>query len=270
MSRKGYIYLETAAGPDAWTWVLGDGLAKGWNCCVPYPVRNALWGDPAASLTLGELMPADLVKTEHFRGKEYRSLKAIYDLLVASVGTEGLFMRVSAERYSVVRFAEDARKGKLLPASAMSHAVALALSHVTPFPVFFSHQRMPLFRDEEQRQDALTFAGRLTALIGKTTDVTWMRPGWGMRPGEDRGADHYMRGILRIVDQLDRDWTTVEKRGVWQRARRFFKAVHFAEQVFGATWITQVYVDELELQPEMAQAGIRVIDKDRYVHHLEI
>ena len=269
MNRKSYIYLETAAEPDAWTWVLGDGLETGWNCCVPFPVRRALWGNPAASLALGELMPADLVKAEHFRGKEYRALRSVYERLVASVGTECLFIRVSAERHSADRFAESAQQGKILPTRAMSRAAAMTLAPMTPFPVFFTHRRMPLFRDEEQRQDALALAGELLALTG-TSDATWMRPEWGMRPGDDRGDAHYMRAVLRIVEQIDWDWPMVQEREAWQRARRFFKAVHFAEQVFGATWVTQVYVNELSFQPEMAQTNIRVIDKDRYVHHLEI
>jgi hypothetical protein len=52
---------------------------------------------------------------------------------------------------------------------------------------------------------------------------------------------------------------------LWQRARRFFKAVNFGEQVFGASWITQlVYVQDVDeelgrLWYRMTSLGIEVV-----------
>lgn len=233
MKRETCYHLESDA-PAPWIWTLGDGLQGGVNCRAPIPPQIAFWGDPAASLTIGELMPAGLVEAGHFRRDERQ---ATYARLVESVGKDGLFCRVPVTRFSAARFATEYEKGRIR--QRVSSSLAEELAGKMPFPIFFTHRRIPIFSDVEQRDDALELAGELFFTTG-CLDATWMRPDWGIASDNDHGDDHYMRAILRIVECLDFDLDYFSDREPWQRARRFFKTVQFVEQVFGASWVTKI------------------------------
>jgi hypothetical protein len=197
-----------------------------------------LRGDPAASLTIGEILPAGLIKVEQFRRDERQ---AMYVKLVNVVGKQGIFSRVPAKRFSAGRFAEEYAKGRVT--RVVPRSVAEELAAKLPLPIFFTHGRIPLFRDEEQRDEARELVEWLTGKTGSLR-ATWTRPGWGPGPEDDHGDDHYLQGVLKVVDRLDWNWTAVADCDMWQRARRFFKAVKFVEQVFGASWITQIVCDQ--------------------------
>lgn len=258
MYEPGKFYLEADLTGPTWVWALGDGLPEGVNCLAPIPPKQSFWGDPAASLTMGEMLPTGLIKVEQFR-RDAR--QAMYLNLIKVVGQRGVFNRVPAKSSSAVRFAEEFVRGRVMREVAPS--VAEELIGKLPLPIFFIHKRIPLFRDEEQRIDALQLAEELTAITG-SLEAAWTRRGWGLGPEDDHGEDHYMRAVLRVIERLDWDWADVADCEPWQRARRFFKGVKFVEQVFGASWITRiVYVkDEVEglgieviALSEMRQAG---------------
>lgn len=259
MYQQGNYYVEADPTGPAWIWVLGDGLQGGVNCMAPIPPKQAFWGDPAASLTIGEMLPAGLVKLEQFRRDDRQ---AMYVKLVDVVGKRGVFSRVPAKRFSAARFAEEFTGGRVTRGVARS--VAEELAGKLPLPIFFTHGRIPLFRDEEERDEARELGEWLTAKTGNL-GATWARPGWGLRPEDNHGDDHYMLGVLKVIDRLDWDWAAVAECDLWQRARRFFKAVNFGEQVFGASWITQlVYVQDVDeelgrLWYRMTSLGIEVV-----------
>lgn len=226
-------YLITTA-PAPWKWVLGDGLVGGANCLAPCPPRRAFYGDPAASLVLGELMPAGVVKAAHFRRD---SRLEAYQHLDEIVGTEGIFYHTPSSKYSADRFVTEFVAGRVR--LSVPRSAAEEYARLLPLPVFFTHRRVPLFRDADERDTALAFVAELLFAIG-SQEATWTRPQWGLGPADEDGGDHYMVGVLRLVDRLDWDWPMVADREPWQRARRFFRAVNFAEQVFGASWISMV------------------------------
>lgn len=220
--------------PVPWVWSLGDGLKGGANCFAPCPPGRLFRGDPAASLALGEMMPEGVVRPEHFKSDARRDR---YLRLREIVGTEAIFRRIPANRFSAVDFVERLVKGHV--ELDIARSVALGFGHRLPLPIFFTHRRVPVFRDDEQRDDALTFLEELLSVRG-SLEATWTRPGWGLSPDDDGGGDHYMVGVLRIVERLDWDWPAVSDREPWQRVRRFFKSVSFAEQVVGASWVCLV------------------------------
>lgn len=251
----GGFYLDVGgAGAPVWSWVLGDGLMGGVNCLVPVPPIRVFWGDPAASLAMGELMPAGLVKDVHFRRDGRR---ALYEGLVEKVGRDGLFYRVPQKGVSPLKFTRDWVEGARLD---VSRSVAEWAAGKSPLPIFFIHGRMPLFRDEEQRAVAWELAAELVEPMVEI-DATWVRPGWGLGPGEDRGEGNYLRAVLKVVERLDWDWVEVADMELWQEARRFFQGVKFVEQVFGASWVGRV-VYEKGSNEEWAMARFRLSGLD--------
>src|SRR5690606_23141236 len=138
------------------------------------PPRQSFWGDPAASLTMGEMLPTGLIKVEQFR-RDTR--QAMYLNLIKVVGQRGAFNRVPAKSFSAVRFAEEFVRGRVM--REVSRPVAEELAGERPLPIFFIHKRIPLFRDEEQRIDALELAEELTATTG-SLEAAWARRGWGL------------------------------------------------------------------------------------------
>ncbi len=250
----GRFYLEVGPAEPVWSWVLGDGLMGGVNCLVPVRPRQVFLGDPAASLAIGELMPAGLVKDVHFRRDERR---ALYEGLVGKVGREGIFYRKPWREVSPLKLTRDWMGGARLD---VPRSVVEWVAGRMPLPIFFMHGRMPLFRDGEQRAEAWELAAEL---VEATVEMgaTWVRPGWGLRAGDDRGEGHYLWAVLKVIERLDWDWPAVADGEPWQRARRFFRGVKFVEQVFGASWVGRV-VYEKGGNEEWAMARFRLSGLD--------
>lgn len=235
----GRFYLEVGPAEPVWSWVLGDGLMGGVNCLVPVRPRRVFLGDPAASLVIGEMMPAGLVKDGHFRRDERR---ALYEGLVGKVGREGIFYRLPRREFPPLQFAGDWEEGWVT--LDVSRPVAEWAAGKLPLPIFFM-RRMPLFRDGEQRAAAWELAAEL---VGPMVEInaTWLRPGWGLGPGDDHGEGHYLWAVLKVIERLDWGWPDVADEEPWRRARRFFRGVKFVEQVFGASWVGQVVQEEIQ------------------------
>lgn len=251
--NPGRFYL--VGGAPVWSWVLGDGLMGGVNCLVPVRPQRMFHGDPAASLAIGELMPAGLVKDAHFRRDERR---ALYEGLVGKVGREGIFYRVPWKDVSPLQFAGDWETRRVR--MDVPHSVVEWVAGQMPLPIFFMHGRMPLFRDEEQRAVAWELAAELVETMVEM-DATWVRPGWGLGSGEDRGEGNYLRAVLEVIERLDWHWVEVADMELWQEARRFFQGVKFVEQVFGASWVGRV-VYEKGSNEEWAMARFRLSGLD--------
>ena len=247
----GRFYLEAEADAPVWSWVLGDGLMGGVNCLVPVRPRGMFRGDPAASLVVGELMPAGLVKDVHFRRDERR---ALYEGLVGKVGREGVFYRVSWKRMKALQFARGWREGRVR--LAVSRSEVEWVVGLSPLPIFFMHGRMPLFRDAEQRAEAWEMAAELVGMTVEM-DATWARPAWGLGPGDDHGEGHYLWAVLKVIERLHWGWADVADMEPWQRARRFFQGVKFVEQVFGASWVGRVVYEKARGE-ELAMARFRL------------
>lgn len=229
----GVFYLDAGDAP-VWSWVLGDGLTGGVNCLAPVRPRRMFRGDPAASLAIGELMPAGLIKDVHFRRDERR---ALYEGLVEKVGREGIFFRAPRpwREFPPLQFAGDWEDGQL--PLHISRSAGEWVAGQLPLPIFFM-RRMPLFRDGEQRAEAWELAAELVGPMVEM-DATWARPDWGLGPGDDHGEGHYLLAALRVIERLDLDWPAVANEEPWQRARRFFQGVKFVEQLFGASRVTR-------------------------------
>ena len=236
--NPGRFYLEAGVAEPVWSWVLGDGLMGGVNCLVPVRPRRVFRGDPAASLVIGEMMPAGLVKDGHFRRDERR---ALYEGLVEKVGREGVFYRVPWKEVSPLQFAGDWETGRAR--MDIPRSVVEWVAGQMPLPIFFMHGRMPLFRDGEQRAEAWELAAELAVMMVEM-GATWARPGWGLQAGDDRGEGHFLWAVLKVVERLDWDWPAVADEEPWQRARRFFQGVKFVEQVFGASWVGRVVYEK--------------------------
>lgn len=237
MGTESFLHAE----PHTWTWALGDGLEGGVGCFLPVKIGRAFWGDPAASLTLGEPMPYGLLQASHFREPEARPKRLLFERLSGVVGRRGVFARVDARRASAAGFADDVtRFGLDWP---VPRSTAEALAEQTPFPIFFTHRRVPLFRDEEHRLGALAWTEQLLGERGRP-GATWLWPDWGLAAGARHGHGHFMQPVLWAIHCLDWLWGNVSGKEPWPQARLFFKATRFVEQVLGATWITRVTVGE--------------------------
>lgn len=257
--ERGNYYLESE--PGSWAWALGDGIAGG-AVCYAAP-RQIFRGDPAASLTLGEMLPDGLIKAAQFANSRWPEKRATYERLAARVGTVGLFIHAPEKRCSAAEFAYRAEKNGV--AQPVSRTAATGAARRLPLTAIFTHRRQPVFQDDYHRRGALALAEELLATTG-SLDATWLRPAWGLEAEEDRGDDHYLRAVLRVIERLDWEWPSfLAGREPWQRARRFFKATPLAEQPIGAARITRVVYarrgDEPEAQLEAtAAAGIEVVE----------
>lgn len=234
------FYLEAdIAGEDEegtlrpFTWVLGDGLDK--TIPMTIPPRKTIFLNPAA--TLSEL---ELVRIEDgfdINERYYRMLEKTRDL--------GIGDHVGANNYSVWSFANEVIEygpgRRITPQEAQMYAEILQVHG--PFPMLFTHSRMPIFENEEQLEEAFHIVDDTIGIpLWGPLEVTatWDHQDWGQYARQSSGFFHPMRLILVVLDAIDKQWKMNKDQPAYIAAKKFFEDVSFVEQPFGLSWLTKV------------------------------
>lgn len=274
----GFYAQADPPGPNGALWAvvftLGSGLVEGENCLARVPARQMLLGDPGATLLSGEFVPSDIEIVEQWQEQGLDAMVKWYrDLSPRAGGAEALVDHVGSNHYSPFSFIDElAVQG---PSRRIPERLARELVDKTPIPIYFTHSDIPLFKNEAQRDRFIELM-----LLGDTTKPddleltpTWFRDDWGLYAREDHynGRDHYMIGVLAMLDRLKerQKWESDQEVAI----QRFWEMgeietrLTYAEQLFAASWITRIaYVakddDSSDELNRIANNGIEIISKE--------
>lgn len=227
-----------------WVWLLGDGLERYISFTDrEVPPRQVVGIDPVLSIMTLSYIPAggpDIRLTDDALD-EYRRLSS-------ATKSPGIADHVGDQFYSAMSFYDETNLYG--PSRRITKQVAKTLSElisrVGPIPMVFTHSKVPVFRNEVEKN----FAKQFVYLFGNLTldwpdrwdDPTWERDSWGqyVRRGQTAGRDHYLLPILDMIDELKYKWQDRKDSKDWQDARKFFKGLRYVKQTFGMSWLCKV------------------------------
>jgi hypothetical protein len=225
----------------AWTWCLGDGIEN--IAPLIFPPRQVTFVNPAACITTGDIVLAD----DDFKAAEWQY--DLYARMCLAMKTIGIGDHVGKNHYSCTSFAKETNEygisRRINKDTALVYAALIA--KVGALPMLFTHSRVPVFTDINQRQQAIDIA--LNMWPGFKSDqmhmeATWQMTDWGMynspRRKQYNGNHSFMVPILNIVSALDNDWSLHKQDPVWQEAKEFYETLIYQEQPFGLSWVLQV------------------------------
>ena len=219
-----------------WTWLLGDGIDK--TILANVPPRKMVLINPAATIAAGELVwKGDAGTIEDM--ELYNQLSADK---TKSIGVGDHVGRM----YTPYNFAQECKLYG--PSRKMTEQEAAAIGklihHVGPLPIMFTHSEMPIFKDIEQRDEALRLIAecRNVDLSHYYLSPVWEDKNWGQYAVSDHlhGSNNYLVLVLEFLDRLFKDWKEYKIEPGYKEARDFFKGISFVEQPFGLSWLTNI------------------------------
>lgn len=246
-------YVE---GPDEgaggmlrrWAWVLGNGYRD--IITLKIPARIVVICNPAATIAAREFINT-LDPVFHkipFLEPSY-DVRAAYRRIAQKTKTVGVADHVGKDNYSAYSFASEVvRMG---PSRKVPPQLASELAQIIwdsgPIPMLFTHDRMPVFNNPAQLEEAVDLAANcLEDLIPIDPDAmewvpTWEMEGWSQyATTPDDGYDHVLVPILRVLGTIEKDWSDVKDDKRYQLARSFFSNIRMVEQPFGLSWMGKV------------------------------
>ena len=263
-------YLEGEVGEDGplwmWTWVLGDGLDHNISIArYQIPTRGVVGINPAATLL-----------KESFVGSDYPiSMSPVeaegYEYFLTKTKNMGSADYVGHQYYTPMAFARETMEhgpSRRVPKKTAA-LFADIFQKIGPFPMFFSHARIPLFADIFQRDGIYEMVDEV---LPKTDyrpwfNACWKYDEWGQYAikNQDAGHKHYLVHVLDVLDfmkkiMLDTMPHKPAPDDAWAQMPRLFEDVRFEEQIFGASWMTRVtYTLPQENKEEAAEKALAEI-----------
>lgn len=229
---------------DPWTWLLSDG----YNDFIPIslPPRKMITLNPAATIVTRGLErvpePVLMIVTQE-----------LYEKMLKKTRHIGVGDHVGSDNYSCHSFAVETRdfgSSRRMTRQTAKELAALIWNH-GPIPFLYSHNRVPVFDDRRQRDEAF----RLVNACSPTVDLaaldmnwipTWQEEGWSQytsgktKEQKLKGTRNCMKHVLYVVSNLDMHWREYSKNDFYKDARSFFSDVRFVEQAFGMSWLGHI------------------------------
>lgn len=254
--RAGRVYGEADSGEDgflrAWAWALDSMRADGALFKATIPALGQVAINPRLSLYLGQV-----VSFEQGLLIERESGEALLNRLppqVCALGKFALIDHVGAEHYREVwDFVGEVYR--LGPSRVVRKDLAKLASQYAPFPIFFTHEAVPMFTGTPQRDSFITeVLGREAQEL--RADPCWEYPDWGLTVEDWDGGDHFGALALQHIGR--------------ERAGDELLQYPCSDNLIGASWITKLtyYVDNFEdAKPADLQGlniGVAVLDSIEY------
>ncbi|KKM01694.1 hypothetical protein LCGC14_1791850 [marine sediment metagenome] len=259
---------STGGALRTWAWLLGDGHSE----CIPLtvPPRQMIVINPAATITICAIVKD---RQPYFEGLA----EAAYLHLLQVTKNQGVADHVGEKYYSAYSFAEETKRHG--PSRRIPKAMAKRLLDIVwsrgPIPMLFTHNRMPIFNSPGHFDVATEHAMYCLGLNSlHDEDInwnpTWQHPEWSQYSDGYRGDDHVLIPILRLLDELDRDWRNKKSIPAYVDAKEFFSEVRGVEQAVGMSWMKKIthcakedgtYDEEiLEMQHYYGKQMVHTID----------
>lgn len=232
--------IKSGGALHAQTWFLGDGVDN--IIPVNIPPRKMMYGNIAATFAAGEVILADV----DFIPRQWEV--ELFDRMLLATKQFGIYDHVGKDNYSAYSFSEEL--GLYGPSRKMPKETAVIFAKLIhqrgPLPIVFSHDRMPVFRSETQRDAFVELVlqrwPNAEPENGYDYDPVWCNDNWGMyaRKNQYNGWRNYLTGVLAFLDSIDRDWKVNKNDPIYIQAKSILDNCIFQEQFFSASWITRI------------------------------
>lgn len=272
MKKPDSFYIESSGSTSGslglWTWLLDDGEVHHSALLWQVPARQAL-----IFKIIESILAASLIKEDDFFHVHRAKDLLVKASLENSVPRIGIVDHVGKTHYSAWSFAREVFEHGVSRRISKKTAVVMAeaIQKYGAVPIVFTHDRMPLFYNEQIQSDSIDFAYGCTEIDLDVIErvPTWLMESWGayLSKGQHSGYNHFLIPVLSVIHALDMKWSLHLHSEPHIAAKEFFKQLDYSERPFGMSWITDVtYTVDKESTVKRSDLqgipGLRILDLD--------
>jgi len=244
--KKNGVYLIAEKGLGGtlsiWTWLLGcmleDELTSSIFCDGNIPPRTQIRINPQETLRQSLFWPHEWGFKD---GPTFNNIPIF-----------GLADHVGSNNYTPISFAKECQV--LGPSRRISRDLAGDFADKTPFPIFFAHSDVPVWKTKASLDRFTSWALLDEMLTVREHAVyasgrTWDNPTFGFGDVDYHGNDHLGIALMAALDEAKEQKLEIPKEA----------QPVMLEAFFGASWVTkviQVKGEDEDVDENLAKAGV--------------